>query len=224
MAITLLFTRAEMDQVNRSTACLEKVCANCAPYALGDFVRYNGQGHRKAEEKCYPGSIGHHYGLLTQENDRNNFTALSVASEAVCPRYYSKFMGREAVVHVRTGDVLCRTSHNSSLILLRRPAQATEFARILRHYLGHQHMTLLTGNHRGLCIKESERFMMQLRKELSNVSQPLGNADEHFCMMVFAKVFVQGKGGFSQVAGKVREVKNSTTIYDARLADFGEYE
>ena len=113
------------------------------------------------------------------------------------------------MIHLRLGDYLCYGN----------APPVSRVAALLRNYTApRQRAVVLYGNHKqNMCHEQSVQYLRDLqdRVEVSINAPP----DEDFARMVNAKLFIQGRGGYSAMAAEVRALSGAPTISLPEFAD-----
>ena len=186
-------------------------------YCLGDVIRYHPHDTLlTATLSQYPNSIG---ALYIKETDlQNDFDALTKVATKVC----GDEMSDTVAVHVRAGDVLCVPE-------FRTPAPVAQLREAFFQLSDSEHgnIVIFHGDHVGVnnaCREKNQKYIHELALALNaKIAEP-ASADDHFCQMVNAVSFVQGKGGYSEMIGQVRKKLGRKTINQQPFAHGGEYE
>ena len=191
------------------------------PYRLGDMVKYAGtglEGVDAAYAKMHASTIGGRY--LLAARGANDFGLLRNVTDTVC----GSVRVPQTVIHLRLGDVLCvRGAQGDRAYDERRPLSVAAFsARINALVPPQQAKLLLCGNHRRACIAQTRAYLAAAAERIPQLRVRLdeARADEDFCTMVNAAQFVAGRGGFSEMALHVRQLRNSTSIADPELSGY----
>lgn len=185
------------------------------PYRLGDMIRFYGSEEYGINSKYvshFPDSIAGKYwanaAYKTNDYEKNMDTLASIVND-----HCAHIPKLKNVIHVRLGDVMCNTGDP---FINRQPDSPDKICNVINTNMDSQeNKTILHGNHMNQCITESNAFLENIVQCIPNSSVQNGNpADEDFCKMVNADIFVAGKGGFSQMATAVRSYNKKSTILD----------
>lgn len=203
-----------------AVACLAVAASNThahtaasTPYRLGDMIKFNGvrEFGLRTLRKRFAGTIAGEY--MRRTRARMDVGTLSEIVTERCPARPTY----DAAYHLRLGDVMCNRSDYK-----KPPSPADAVAR-LRELLGAQDpdVHVFTGNHTGMCVAETRAYLAEFARLLPSATvHATGGADDDFCAMVQARVFVAGKGGYSELIAKVREHLGRPVILDPTLAKF----
>ena len=196
-------------------------CGPHYPYRLGDFVRYHNKYMHEVDpcriRKCFPDTIAERYG--TQTNLANDFATLVKVTREKCTR--DNIRGPSIAVHVRLGDIICGARNNSKDFRL--PPSITEFQQAFFRLPLIGSPTIFFAAHNG-CNKESGAYAQELCKALGGVLAAPAAPDNHFCQMVLANTFIQGKGGYSEMIRAVRAEMGKESISIPPFSHGGSYE
>mmetsp|Transcript_29266 Transcript_29266/g.59870 ORF Transcript_29266/g.59870 Transcript_29266/m.59870 type:complete len:300 (-) Transcript_29266:280-1179(-) len=137
-----------------------------------------------------------------------------------CPESPQHLAESGTVVHIRLGDSLCANSLHVVTTLRPTPPQKVAEAIESSAYSREKPCYIYYATHGG-CFNQSQSYINALGEALLFLSKrrrPLSqeplcrmevgvgwqDADRHFCNMVSSHVFMQGAGGFSYVAERLR--------------------
>jgi hypothetical protein len=200
--------------VHNATKALDR-----RPYRLGDMVKLAGSALYGVDDlyaRRYAATIGGRYMLTARA--ANDFTLLSNVTDDVCGAMRLPHIPAQTVIHLRLGDVLCKPEERA-----RAPLPADAFsARINALLPAHQAKLLISGNHRHACVAQTHEYLRTIARRIPNLITRLdaAHADEDFCKMVNAPTFVAGRGGFSEMALRVRALHNRSSIEDHALSGY----
>ena len=162
-------------------------------------------------------------------NDK--IAALDRVLQNACPHDADSLRG--TVVHLRLGDSFCATTDYAVEAL--RPPRAFEVAQVVAsHRVAEEPCVVVYSSHGG-CEADTRAYVDRVKVVLSESSgsssrhensemkfesvrvrleEGVGwqDADRHFCAMVGARVFIQGAGGFSYLAERVRTLRGLSTV------------
>jgi len=136
----------------------------------------------------------------------NKVAALDAVLERHCPRPLDLFRFA-TVVHLRLGDSFCATTVYAATAL-RPPPVAEVVSAVSAMHVGGEPCTIVYSSHGG-CENETRAYVTATVAGLGgdvSLEEGVGwrDADRHLCAMANARLFVQGAGGFSYLAGRVR--------------------
>lgn len=176
-------------------------------YRLGDMVKFNKTNNIYAicddMIESFPNSIGGEY--MKRSNLTNDFETLHNITQEKCQ---SIFSDNKHVMHIRLGDILCLQNDDGK----KKPPKIEEIRNYLKDIPDHD-ISFLSGNHTGLCEQETQSYLDDLKKEFPRSHIHFNDEpDLDFCRMINAEVFIEGKGGFSEMVRKVREINGKSTI------------
>lgn len=128
----------------------------------------------------------------------------------------------ETVVHLRSGDALCQPDRFSVELRPRYDVETVVKKILSIHNSGR--CILLYSAHGG-CEAETEALVANIsltfakltkNKQVCETEEGLGwqDADRHLCRMVTASLFIQGNGGYSRLAERVRIRRGLPTFRD----------
>ena len=191
----------------------------CPPYTLGDMIKYHGTNQYGVTEslaRLYADTIGGEYMLTAPKRGyMHNIGLLAGIVRRRCAGASDR-----VAVHVRLDDTIAPPKGR---VQDRSPPTARAFCEALRTYeLPERAMVVLYGDHSGGQRKQETRaFLRHVEREfpLATISTQ-GSVDGDFCRMVNAEVLVLGKGGFSEMAGRVRDFMGRPTIRDPLLSGY----
>lgn len=193
-------------------------------YRLGDIYWHEWKQLNRTKSK-YPDTIGAAYILdKTKRHDIDTMATIVNDKCGVCKD--------EIAVHLRVGDAVCkkgwqeesRRPPDSEQVI---DAVSDIYKLAVRSgstgdsdpafFTESPNITIYFGAHTSACEKESEEYVNYIKESLENkfdnvsfsrdaelVSNSENIADQDFCGMCGAKIFIQGKGGYSELISEVR--------------------
>ena len=184
------------------------------PYRLGDIFKFCTSKQHGINDKYishHRGTIGHrYYELAKRDSDIDAFMIVVREKLEANPEKY-KVMHDKICMHLRLGDCLLKltssTGHTDKF-----PTHPQILARILNG-LGFYDINLFVGYH---LAKEviSERYVNSLISSLKykmQLQSKDNTPDDDFLYMISSKLFIKGRGGFSDLIQLVRnEMKLET--------------
>ncbi len=171
-------------------------------YRLGDCVSQYSQELNEYILVNHSGSIAAEYvGRTTAPHD------LAVLNSIVDEKC-AGVKGPEIAVHIRTGDALCDSGSAVNL----RPAPVKDVCTVINEQHPHKDIRIFTGNHIDRCVVESRQYLDSILRECPVTLAPEESADVHFCQMINADLFVQGKGAYSSLVSRIRESRGQRNI------------
>ena len=190
-----------------------------------------------ARELC----LGHPGGDLKGIAKRQAcYDARIAALDRVCQRH-CPVMDTQVVVHLRLGDALCADTDYAKTSL--RPPKAEVVCRIVSRTAKNESNSMsqlpqparvlfISATHGG-CVSQTDQYLKEIESRCSRqagvralaISMERGktwhDADRHFCAMISAPKFIQGNGGYSYLAERVRTFRGMET--ERELAKESEY-
>ena len=172
-------------------------------YRLGDVYWHEWTRLEKTTLKNFPDTIAADY--IAQKTKRHDIDTLSEICASRCG-----LCKQQNVVHLRVGDSMCRKGKQESSRHPEDPSILLE--NINKHVSTTQenptHLTLISGSHIDACAEETNKYISDCVHTLQDggylVTKQTMHPDDDFCDMVGSSLFIQGKGGFSELASNVR--------------------
>ena len=197
-------------------------------YRLGDLILLNLQPHEQEELlKDHPDSFGSKYILEKKKN--NNCDNIDIITKIVLEyidqnmELLPKDISESIVIHLRLGDVVAGNALHEQA---KRPLSIDYLKLLLKknirkkYVIGKCFFASTSSTNYEECITLSNRYLKNVIDELEAEYFVSNNADIDLCCAVKSKVFVQGKGFFSQLIVQIRKKLNLQCITTATY-DFG---
>jgi hypothetical protein len=197
-------------------------------YRLGDLILLNLQPHEQEELlKDHPDSFGSKY--ILEKKKKNNCDNIDIITIIVLEyidqnmELLPKDISESIVIHLRLGDVVAvHQLHEQA----KRPLSIDYLKLLLKKNIRKKYIIgkcqfgcpshSSTNNEE--CITLSNIYLKNAINELEEEHFDSGNADIDLCFSVKSKVFVQGKGFYSQLIVEIRKKLNlrciTTVTYD----------
>tara|TARA_X000000950_G_scaffold167538_1_gene204605 strand:+ start:356 stop:988 length:633 start_codon:yes stop_codon:yes gene_type:complete len=187
-------------------------------YRLGDAFYHEWPVVVNSTKTFHSGTIADEY--LKNRTKKQDFQALQNAVQKKCVS--SENQDVDLAVHVRLGDATCHTYQQATT---RAPVKASELAENIATSFQNRRVTLFHGTHTPACQNETEQYVEELSKQMEVRGVPFdvardAHADNHLCQMVNSRTFVQGKGGYSALVGRLRDATNRDTVRDPKLFSY----
>jgi hypothetical protein len=181
-------------------------------YRIGDIVKYNLSEFY--ENEFDDNSIGGKY--MKETNKVLDYATLASIVNAHPSQVYEP-----CVIHIRLGDVLYDKKNSTRSSLNKKPVDVTEFIEIINSVLSSNvRKVLLSASFWGN-IRKTQEYLKQAQSGIPNsVIRYNCSPDEDFLLMVRAKHFVSGRGGFSEIATHIRKLNGLSTIEHPRLSGY----
>ena len=218
MIAAISTTASQFANQSKSDATLELR----RPYRLGDMVKLSGTGLYGIDTvyaRMHAMTIGGRYMNATQR--ANDFAVLSTITDDVCSSARTS-AELATVIHLRLGDVLCMPTER-----VKAPLPAEAFSERINSLIpAKESKLLLSGNHRHACVAETRAYLNAVERLIPHLrvrhdeSHGTSHVDDDFCTLVNAPRFVAGRGGFSEMAVRVRELHNRSSIEDPALSGY----
>lgn len=189
-------------------------------YRLGDLILLNLQPHEQEQLlKDYPDSIGAKYILEKKNNNNNNnidiITNIVIEYINKNIELLPKDINESIVIHLRLGDVVAGNELHEQA---KRPLPIDYLKSLLKknirkkYIIGKCFFASTSSTNYQECINKSNIYLNNVINELEAEHIDYNNADLDLCCAVKSKIFVQGKGFFSQLIVEIRKRLNLKSI------------
>jgi len=183
-------------------------------YRLGDLVLLTLSESEKNELLVeHPDSIGSQF-IQRKRKGYTGKSDIDIITEIVL-QYAEKHadklpkdISESTVIHVRLGDVVAGNEWHEKL---KRPLEVTHIKSFFtnnndkKYIIGNCFFAKTSSTNYDECVKLSNEYMQTLLRELQCEHFNSGNADIDLCCAISSKLFVQGRGYFSQLIVNVRK-------------------
>jgi hypothetical protein len=194
-------------------------------YRLGDLIFLDNLNSSEIEKllREHPDSFGSKYILEKRNNNCSNCNNIDIITKIVMEyinknkniELLPKDISESIVIHLRLGDAI---GGNEWHELSKRPLSIDYFKQSLnqnnrkKYVIGKCHF----GTHSSPNIEESitlsNKYLKDVINELEAEHFNSGNADLDLCCAVKSKLFIQGKGYYSQLIVDIRNKLNLESI------------
>ena len=195
---------------------------NAMSYRLGDLF-FGLHVNSTLIQELYPGSVGARFLHLGAKP--GDVTALRKVVDRYCMERQearnTQLTSRPPahVIHLRLGDSVCGGTY---WMIKHRPPSVNCIIDTINDLTDPSNVdeegggVIVWGSHNNLCVNQSVAFVKRIVARTGWRVAEEGSADDHLCMMVNARSFIQGKGGFSRLAALLRAVhgQRSYCIHD----------
>jgi len=189
-------------------------------YRLGDLVFVGIDDNAKKTLLLeHPNSFGSKYIYEKIANSsRNN---IDIITEIILEnmKKYEDFLPKDisdsTLIHLRLGDVVAGNEWHEKL---KRPLEVDHIKRILenntdkKYVIGKCFFAGPSSTNYEECIELSNIYLQNVIKEIDGEHFNSENADIDLCCAVKSKLFIQGRGYFSDLIAKVRNKLNLNNI------------
>lgn len=190
-------------------------------YRLGDLVILNLNENEKNKILMeHPNSIASKYILQTRNN--NCYNNIDLITKIVMEHieqnlnYLPKNITESTVIHLRIGDVVAGNEWHEKL---KRPLSLDYIKKLVIKYninpiyvIGKCFFAETSSTNYEECISKSNEYLHKILEETKAEHFNSGNADIDLCCAVKSKLFIQGKGYFSQLIVEIRKKLNLNNI------------
>jgi hypothetical protein len=190
-------------------------------YRLGDLVLKNLDEECKNEIlKDHPNSIGSKFILENRKN--TNCNKIDLITKIVMKYikkqsvdYFPKNITDSTLIHLRLGDVIAGNAWHEKL---KRPLEVGYIKSLItndsnpKYVIGKCFFAKPSSKNYQECINKSNEYLHNVINELQAEYFDSGNPDIDLCCAVKAKLFIQGRGFFSQLIVEIRKKLNLNSI------------
>ena len=190
-------------------------------YRLGDIIKFN-----KNIPSNNDNGYKYHLNLkntlaseyLNKTDKINDYDTLI----NIIKKKYSLQINDEVIIHLRLGDILCTKFSKFCLspAYAKLPLDPLLFSKVINNLINiNDKKVIILGDHKNNCIKETENYINILKKNIPNLFiSNNSNPDLDIIRMVNAKIFIKGKGGFSDIVYNLRVKLNRKNIINKHLS------
>lgn len=189
-------------------------------YRLGDLVLLDLREYEKNEILMeHPNSIGSKYILEKRNNPHcNNINLITkIVMESIVQ--YLVFLPNNitdsTLIHLRLGDVVAGNEWHEKL---KRPLDVDYIKSLVsndtnpKYVIGKCFFAKPSSTNYQECIDKSNEYLHNVINELQAEYFNSGNADIDLCCAVLSKLFIQGRGFYSQLIVEIRKCLNLNSI------------
>lgn len=195
-------------------------------YRLGDLILLNLQPHEQEQLlKDYPNSFGAKYIIEKRNNNNNNnidiITNIVIEYINKNIQLFPKDIDESIIIHLRLGDVVAGNELHEQA---KRPLPIDYLKSLLKknirkkYIIGKCFFASTSSTNYEECISKSNIYLNNVINELGAEHIDNNNADLDLCYAVKSKIFIQGRGFFSQLIVEIRKRLNlksiTTNTYD----------
>ena len=188
-------------------------------YRLGDLVLLHLNEHEKSLIlNKHPNTLGSKYILAQQKRPQDNLnliTKLVVEYRKTIKDLLPPDITESTLIHVRLGDVVAGYQSHE---IMKRPL-SVECLKLLtatdsnkKYVIGQCFFAEPSSRNIEECVEKSELYLRSVLNEIQAEYFNSGNADIDLCCAVSSKLFVQGKGFYSQLIVDIRKRLNLPSI------------
>ena len=189
-------------------------------YRLGDLVLLNLDEHEKnLILNEHPNSIGSKFILEKNKNtnDNNIDIITKIVNEEIEKNIYllPEDIEESTVIHLRLGDVV---AGNKWYEKYKRPFDIDYIKSLLskdtnkKYILGNCHFGEPSSNNYDNCILLSQKYLNDVQNSLNAQHFHSGDPDIDLCCAIKSKLFLQGRGYYSQLIVNIRKNLNLPCI------------
>ena len=146
--------------------------------------------------------------------------------------FNKKFSNNELVLHVRIGDVLCDDKKSETFFKTKKTVSEiyskygdTEWWDSVLKYIKQNkidNVYLMYGSHTGTCLKESDRYISEIKKMLKDckvIEINKNTADQDLMFSLNAKHFITTGGGYGLLLGEIVKKNGGNFVFKPERTD-----